>query len=188
MPFITALHVVFKSGCCPSFIPRWYHNAWGAIATRFLSKKYWYEYALCWLLLQAYAAFEMRMSKHSPTLRSWVRTFRPLNHAYGGAAYTGSKRWKTSAEVSWGDKLPGLCCEWQARPLYAWAPRTLSGLWSVRYEDRLPSEGRMFSISKTCFSLSIDILIHNWTSNNYVPLDILNIYIFSFGTPGNDCI
>ena len=37
------------------------------------------------------------------------------------------------------------------------------------------------------FSLKIDILIHNWTPKEYVPLDMLNMCIFYFGLPGNDC-
>ena len=45
----------------------------------------------------------------------------------------------------------------------------------------------MISISKKCFSLNIDILIHNLTSEKYAPLDILNINMFYFGSPGYDC-
>ena len=39
-------------------------------------------------------------------------------------------------------------------------------------------------------TLSIDILIHNWTSKKYVPLDILNMTLcrFDLGLPGIDCI
>ena len=32
-----------------------------------------------------------------------------------------------------------------------------------------------------------EMLIHNWTSKTYVPLDILNMCGFYFGLPGNDC-
>ncbi len=33
-----------------------------------------------------------------------------------------------------------------------------------------------------------EILIQNWTSEQkYVPLDILNVCIFHFGLPGNNC-
>ena len=36
--------------------------------------------------------------------------------------------------------------------------------------------------------LKIGISRHNRTSETYVPLDILNIYIFYLGSPGNDCM
>ena len=29
--------------------------------------------------------------------------------------------------------------------------------------------------------------MHDWTSRKYIPLDILNMCILSFGLPGNEC-
>ena len=56
-------------------------------------------------------------------------------------------------------------------------------------QDRLVAKHRMITNQKSKLSLNIDILIHNWASENkYAPLDILNINIFYFGSPVNDCI
>jgi len=37
-------------------------------------------------------------------------------------------------------------------------------------------------------SLKIHVSIHDWTSEEYVPLDILNMCRSYFGLPGIDCI
>ena len=52
---------------------------------------------------------------------------------------------------------------------------------------RLVAKHRLISISIYEISLEFDILIYNWTWEKYVPLDLLNIYILYFGSPGNDC-
>ena len=52
--------------------------------------------------------------------------------------------------------------------------------WVNNHFFRLPSEGRMISISKTCFSLKIDNLIHKWTSKRICPIRYTQYLYFWF--------
>ena len=52
---------------------------------------------------------------------------------------------------------------------------------------RLVAKHRLITNQKSELSLKSDILIHNWASEKYDPLDILDINSLYFGSPGNDC-
>ena len=102
-----------------------------------------------------------------------------LEHLGTGGAHQTTDFWVHSSSRIAVDQSLRTSLHGGFRRISFWVPRLLQNAWLL---NRLVTKHRMISIGKTCFSLKINISIHNWASKKICSIRYTQYVHISFWT------